>query len=326
MHPLVARIHPSIRTSVTAWLLCRLYVWSFLLLQSQPPTPAFLAGGSPRGAPLWVGAVEGARQIASLVGGSAEWWLAGAGELVLLAGAVAVYRFARKDDLPHTAERTTWLWLATPAAALTLPVSAWNFAAAGLAVGLASLRGGRWMWATLALVAAVGFRPESLIVGAGIVWMAWRVYQPAKNPTWGPWAVTLAVPAAFTLFVGIAILLAGTWGISVRTLQTGAEWRAHWPWPPGVEDVSLMAAATAVLVVVVLFARHAKRTPLSWPLIALPALVWPLLHDPVLPATGALLFAVPAYVLLARALDDRRMERPVLTASLVGLLLCLGPL
>jgi hypothetical protein len=326
MHPLVARIHPSIRTSLTAWLLCRLYIWSYVLLQGGAPTPSFLAGASPRGAPLWVGIVEGADRVASLVGGTPEWWLAAAGELVLLAGAVAVYRFARKDDLPHTAERATWLWMATPAAALTLPVSAWNFAAAGLAVGLANLRGGRFGWATLALVVAVGFRPESLIVGAGTIWMAWRVYKPAKQPSWGPWVAGLAVPAAFTLFVGIAILLAGSWGISIRTLQTGAEWRTQWPWPPGVEDIPFVAAALGALIVLILFARDAKRTPLSWVLVALPPLVWPLLHDPVLPATGTLMFAVPGYVLLARALDDRRMERPVLTASLVGLLLCLGPL
>jgi hypothetical protein len=52
-----------------------------------------------------------------------------------------------------------------------------------------------------------------------------------------------------------------------------------------------------------------------------PLLVWPLAHEPSFHASGALMLAIPAYVVLARNMDDRSFERPTMVAFVVGLFL-----
>lgn len=326
MHPLVARIHPSIRTGVIAWLMSRLILWTAVLAGGATPWPPLGEGAFGRGAPFWVALVEGVRRITEVAPPSlavgATTTLAVLGELALLAGAIAVYRFARRDDLPHTAERATWLWLAVPAAALTLPVSAWSFAAGAAAIAVASVRGQRWVAGSIALVAGIGFRPEVMLLWPGTTWMAWRVYKSGKHPGWGPLAVSLSPLVAFTALIGGAMALAGRWGISVRTLAPDTAWRAEWAWQGVAAQAPLLLVALGALLVLGLMLRAFKDIPGAWFALALPALMWPILHDPVLPSAGALFLALPAYVILARALDDRALERPVLVAFLAGLLLC----
>lgn len=290
------------------------------LLGTGEPWPSVESRAYGAGSPVWAGLVElsawSGGQV-DTVGISAAHLLAGVGELVLLVGAVAVYRSIRRDALPQTAERATWLWLAVPAMAATLPVSAWNFAVGAAALAWWALAAGRAGWAALALSVAVGFRPEACLLWPG---MLWSVFGDGESGAWGSWTMLLAPPAAFTATIGSSLLLAGRWGVSVRHLQTGAGWREQFA--PGVLwQGELVVAALVCSAALVVAARQLARSAPGKLLAVVPLLLWPLLHSPVGPATPAVLLAVPAFAAVADALADRSVERVALVAALVGLLL-----
>lgn len=325
MHPLVARIHPSYRTAVVSWFFARAIAWMAHASTGVLALPLLFSPEYGRGAPLWAGWVRlGRRLDAYPVLESANLGtlvMIGAGELALLGGAVAVYRFARTDELPQTAERATWLWALCPAMALTAPISSWAFAACGVAAGLAALESRRWFAATLALVLAIGFRAEAMLVWPGFVWTAYRAYRPKKDAGLGPWLATFAPLGAFTGVVGSAIVLAGDYGVSLRGLHPGSEWRTDLAWDGLATEAPVLILAAAAAVGLFLLLRATVRDTGRGLAAAGPLLVWPLLHQPSIRASGALLLAVPAFVVLARNMDDRSFERPAMVAFAVGLLL-----
>lgn len=328
MHPLVARIHPSYRTALTAWLFSRALCWGMSLRAGWGALPLLHAPSYTGGTPLWAAWVQlcrGLEQYESWFGMGAGTWLAVAGgELALLGAAIGVYRFVRREDLPQTAERATWLWALAPAMAVTVPVSSWNFALLGVAVGLAALRSRHFWWASVAVALAVGFRAEAILVWPGFAWLAVGSYRPGKDPASGLWAATFGPLAAFTATVGSAMLMAGRWGVSIRSIHPAASWRSDWAWTGWVAEAPLLAVAVLGAVVLVLLLRSARRDRGRALLASVPVLAWPLLHDPVVPATGALLLAVPAYAVLARYLEDASLERPVMVAWVAGLALWLA--
>lgn len=325
MHPLVARIHPSYRTAVISWFFARAICWMAKASTGVLAVPLLYSPSYGRGAPLWAGWVRACRSLEAY----GVWDSAGlgtlvmvvTGELALLVGAIAVYRLARRDELPQTAERATWLWALTPVMALTVPVSSWAFAAAGVAVAMAAIGANAFILAAVALCFAVGFRVEAILVWPGFVWMAYRAYRPAKDPSIGPWLAFFAPLTTFTATVGGAILFAGTWGMSVRELHPESHWRSGLAWDGFGAEAPLLIFALVTLLVVVLLVRAVGRDAGKALLVSGPPMVWPLLHEPSFRASGTLLFALPAFVLLARNMDDRSFERPAMVASAVGLLL-----
>jgi hypothetical protein len=325
MHPLVARIHPSYRTAFVSWFFARAICWMAYASNEMLAVPLLYAPDYARGAPLWAGwvrlcrALEGQAGIGSLDLGTLV--MVGTGELALLVAAVAVYRFARRDELPQTAERATWLWILCPLMALATPVTSWVYAVCGVAVALAALGGQAYLLAAGALAVAIGFRVEAMLVWPGFAWMAYRAYRPGKDSPFGPWAAIFGPLGAFTATIGSAIVLAGDWGVSLRGLHPGSRWRREIVWDGVVAEAPLLLLGTAVVVGIVLVVRAVGRDAGRSLLTAGPALAWPLLHEPSLQAAGALLFAIPAFVVLARQLDDRSFERPTMVAFTVGLLL-----
>jgi len=325
MHPLVARIHPSYRTALTAWLFSRAFCWGMSLRAGWGALPLLHAPSYGRGTPLWAIWVDLCRGLEGhelwLGMGAGTWLAVVAGELALLAAAMAVYRFVRREDLPQTAERAAWLWMFTPAMAVTIPVSGWNFALFGVAAGLAALRNRRFWWASAAVALAVGARAEAVVVWPGFAWLAVRSYRAGKDPASGLWMATFGPLAAFTATVGGATVMAGRWGVSIRSIHPAASWRSDLAWNGWIAEAPLIAVALVALVAVVLLVRSAGRDGGRALVASAPAIAWPLLHDPVVPATGALLLAVPAYAVLARHLEDASLERPAMVACVAGLAL-----
>ena len=325
MHPLVARIHPSYRTAIISWFFARAICWMAHASTGMLALPLLYSPAYARGAPLWAGWVRACRSLEEYalwdLGGAGTVAMVVAGELALLVAATAVYRFARRQELPQTSERATWLWMLTPAMALTAPVSSWTFAAAGVAVGLAAVRSNAFYLGALALGVAVGFRVEAILVWPGFVWTAYRAYRPAKDSSFGAWLTFFAPLSAFTAVVGAAALFAGTWGMSIRGLHPATEWRTDFVWRGLGAEAPVLILATIAVLVVVLLVRSAPRNAGRALVAAAPPLVWPLLHEPVFEASGTLLFAVPAFVVLSRNMDDRSFERPAMVASAVALLL-----
>jgi|GEM_PF-2084416 len=323
MHPIVTHIHPSYRTAFLAWFVTRSLLW----------VAAALAGVSPMldaqdflnfsgGPPGWSFVVHGA----ALLGIYAPHILAGLGELALLVGCVAVYRFVRRDQLPQTAESATWLWAASPAMVFTLPAGDWTFAVALAALALMALGESRHFWAAAALSLALWFRPEAILLWPGAAFLGWKYYQPSKHHAMSIWATTLGPLAAFIAMVLTAIGMAGRYGVSIRTLQAGSQWRQ--PVELGAPLSEMIAAHSADLLMLaalgvglVMMVGYLRQVPKSWPLLALPCLAWPLVYQPPTAAIAMVLFALPFFGYLGRAAADPVAERPLLAASLGGLML-----
>ncbi len=319
MHPLVARIHPSYRTALIAWFVTRALLWMTLATAGHSPLPALHSFDG--GAPAFSLLVHAASSFDSL----GPILLAALAEIALLAATIGVYRFVRRDQLPQTADRATWLWAACPAMVWTLPATDWTFAVSLVAVSLAALSASRHLWACLALVGAMAFKPEAVFVWPGVAVLGWKNFQPGKQHAASPWLTTLGPPAAFTGLILIAMTMAGQMGVSLRTLQTGSQWRQGFAWhgfSAHVPDLFLVAVAVVTVWLVI---AYFKQVPKAWPLMTLPCVAWPFLQQPPTAAVAALLFAVPLFAYLGRATDDPSLERPLL-AAFVGGLLVLGGL
>lgn len=286
-------------------------------------TPLLHAPSQGSGTPLWAGWVRICRALEA----HELWWGTGAGtvlmvvagELALLVAAVGIYRFVRREDLPQTAERATWLWALCPAMVVTIPASSWNFAIAGASVGLAAIRSRHFWGATAAVALAIGFRIETVVLWPGFVWLALDAYRPGKDSGAGLWGAAFGPLAAFTASVGSATLFAGRLGISIRSIHPAASWRTDWGWRAIGGDAPLMAVSVVAVLGLFLLVRSVRRDGGRSLLAAAPLLVWPALHDPVSEACGAFLLAMPAFAVLARNLEDISLERPAMVASTVGL-------
>lgn len=314
MHPLVARIHPSYRTAFVAWFVTRALLW--LALATTDRSPLFVIDTYDGGAPAWGVLVHGI----GAMGASGPIALAALAEIVLLAGIIGVYQFVRREQLPQTADRATWLWAACPAMVWTLPAADWSFAIGLTAVALGALSASRHLLATMALVAAMAFKPEAVLVWPGVAVLGWKNYHAGKQHPVSPWLTTLGAPAAFSGLMLLAMSMAGRMGVSLRTLQTGGEWRQGLVWQgfsSHVPDMFLAAVAVGTIWMAVAYLKH---TPKSWPLMVVPCVTWPFLQEPPTAAIAALLFAVPLFAYLAKASDDPSLERPLLAAFVGGLL------
>jgi hypothetical protein len=322
MHPLVSRIHPSYRTAFFAWFVTRSLLWMTAAASGRATfVGARVFEDFGGGTPAWSLLIHGL----SLLGDAAPIALAALAELALLAACVAVYRFVRRDQLPQTAESAAWLWAASPAMVFTLPAGDWTFAVALSAIALGALSDSRHIAAGIALSVAVAFRPEAVLLWPGVAFLGLKNYQPGKQPPISPWITGLGPLAAFIGAVLAAMSLAGRFGVSLRTLQSGNEWRDGIIWNEFAwagfsahsADFLMLAALIAGLAMASAFLR---QVPKSWPLLALPCLIAPLFFQLPSPSIAALLLALPFYGYLGRLAADPVVERPLLAASLGGLL------
>lgn len=325
MHPIVARIHPSYRTAFVAWFFARSLSWMAYATSGAGALPLLWAPSYGEGAPLWALWVRGCRSLETYTifgeTGAGTAAMVVGGELALLVAAAALYRYARREELPQTAERATWFWCLSPVMALTIPVSAWNFGLSFLVLALAALRFQRFFAATAAIALAIGFRIEAVLVWPGFVWLAYRSYRPGKDSGTGPWMAAFGPLAAFTAVIGGVMMAAGRFGMSMRALQPGLSWRSELVWDGIGAEAPLLIAGALVAAAILTLVRAAARDSGMALVTAAPVLLWPLLHVPLLRASGAFLMAIPAFVACARELDDRSIERAAMVASVGGLVL-----
>lgn len=332
MHPLASRIHPSYRTALFAWLISRAALWSATFLapgtffEKSTPFPDIAARGFEHGAPAWSALVHVVRGLDGVVPGAfgasgGEVALAVLAEVAVLAALVGIYRFARRDNLPGVAERTTWLWACAPLMAWTVPAGSWTFGLAGAAVALATAGAGLLIPSALAMTVAILFRPEALLLSPGLVYLGWARRGGAPEPDWAPWALTFAPIVAFTAAVGSAIVLAGSYGVSLRALQPDATWRQTLEWRGLEAHLPELALAAGALLLAGSMIKEMRKTHASWALMSMPCLIWPFLQEPSTAMMPALMLSIPAFGALARVADDSSRERIVLAASLVLMIL-----
>lgn len=305
MHPLMTHIHPALRTAIPAWLLVRGVLWLMHYargLQLEPTTHR-----SP-GTPLWVGLGE----VAAFAGPWSGYVLAGISEALIFAAILSVYHFCRKDTLPQTAERATWLFAVSPLFVMMTPASAWTIAVTLGVIALASALHARYVLASLALAGAIATRPELVVLAPGFSWLAWRSRSPGRTPAWGPWVATLAGPAALIGVIFSGFALAGAGGVSLRTLHPEG-WQTQLQALGADQALWGLALAGVILAAV----RFWESTPKGWLLLSIPPLCWPLLHAHPSAFSAMGLLCLPAFVYLAKMSEDPTRERPLLIGSVL---------
>ena len=322
--PLRDTVHPGTRAALWTWLVCRAVMWSAIVaprvIADEPITREPL-GTEAAGAPLWSALYH---LCAALGGEWSGWVMAGMIECVVVAGAVGIYTFSRKDALPQTAERAVWWWLVCPLAALTLgEPSAWYLAAPLAAAALGAASCGRLVMAGALLAMASALRPEIALIAPGAAALGWRSQIPGKTPWWGAWFLGLGPIFATAASVFASFGLAGRGGISLRTLHpeallgTEGLWRAdqavigswaaeHVPWVVGV---------IAAIALCAMGARWLKQSPSVWWCVALPCLIWPLCHDVTWAPIVMMAWAgAPLYVWASKTAEAPQKERACLLA------------
>lgn len=315
MHPLIARLHPAVRTGLVAWLISRSALW---LLSTH--RPADLATGSPL-----PGLVDtaldslnssiGSETAATLVG-TAPWI---AVEILILIAGIGVYRFARTTGLPRLAERACWLWFFNPVLAMTATDWGAQLAAATGAIALAAVVTARPLRGVAAAVVAIGCRLEFVLLWPALAVAAWRHHCPKRHSPATLALTVTAMPVAFTAWIALSWHLAGSADTSLRLIHNGASWRAASELIPAAPHQLIWAVGLIGALIVAI--RYLKRFPVWYLLAALPLLVWPLVQVPVYFAAITTAWALPTFVHLAVATDDRNVERALLAGLVVAFLL-----
>ncbi|RAL20266.1 hypothetical protein DL240_17965 [Lujinxingia litoralis] len=324
MHPLLAHIHPALRTALLAWLTSRAALWAALLhtgtwesLRISESAP--LSGVLSHVFQVALQTAPAGPMTAALT--LAPWVLV---ELATLWATLNVYRFARNTELPQVAERAAWLWCFNPLLALNATDWTTSMAAALGAGALASLVTYRPRTGALAALVAMGLRLEFIVMWPAMMLAGYRAWRPGKDPKDTPWLGAVVPPVAFAGWMMVA------WHSGqLRHLHGDAAWRdfSALTLPPAPELLLLTAAVGAALLALRYASRHA-----TWYLVAaLPALVWPFFQVPASFAAVTFAWALPTAVHLALATDDRAVERPLFAGLIIAFMLCLpgvnvGPL
>ncbi len=211
MNSILSQINPALRTAFTAWFLSRLCLWSIIISQHSAAflsSPRAAYGGN--GAPMLqllqgvLGVFGEPAAAAGVVGlGFATLWstwgmITLLGELTLLAGAVSVYQFARRDSVPQIAERATWLWMMCPLMLWTVMDASWAFVIGLGAVSLALAGQGRHRVALLACALALGFKPEFLCLWPALGYLGWKSYVSGRHPEYSRFLLVFGPPAFFS--------------------------------------------------------------------------------------------------------------------------------
>lgn len=312
MHPLIAQLHPAFRTAILAWLTSRGLLW---LVLGQAATPVQFGRGEPLPAVMetfagfLVAHVDAGPHLAMMQ--LVPWLIL---ELTILLAGVSIYRFARNTDLPQVAERVCWFWFFNPVFALTAGDWASQMAAAAGALALTAMVTYRPGRATVALVVATGCRPEFVLLWPALALAAHKAYRPGKDPSYMPWAGLFGPPLAFAGWIVLTFHLGGA-GSSLRNLHGDAMWRTAETLLPTSSGEWIGVAGALFLLGLTL--RYARRMPFWYVLCVVPALLFPFVQAPATFAAVTVTWALPAFLALALATDDRAVERPMLALLMV---------
>lgn len=310
MHPLVAHIHPSYRSAFFAFIVGRSALYIAMHAIGQAPLDVESSGGLLAD---WFGVVvEIANAHVESVDNAGDWLGLIVNEIAVFVGLVGLYRFVRRDAMPQGADRAVWLAACSPLMVLTLPGSDWAMVFAIAMWSLELAGAGLGVWAALLFSLGVVTRPDLLVLWPGFAALIWRM---GSNDDLSTWFAGLLPLLAFASRVLWAVLFGDpntlyTYEAAWRTDLVWSGWHAHLA-DLGVLGVSVFGLALAAV--------YWRRRPKSWVVMAVPCLIWPVLHEPSTAAVGTMLVCAASFGHLGAYTEDPGHERLVLGLSLVGL-------
>lgn len=311
MHPLVARIHPALRTSLFAFLVGRSAYWISRWLQGRDLATLTYGVGP------WTTSSDVVDLANSHIpwgeGQFGTWAMLGLNELLIWLAALAIYKVVRREGMPQTADRAVWFWMCTPLIFLLTPGS--NLVP-GLALGVWALElagAGHAVWAGLAMALAGVVAPQAVVLFPGVAAMAFKGSKDELKP----WVATLlpTLVLASTVLYGVFLGDTPHHVFGAFGLRTG--WRPETlmnaPW-----DIAQLLVA---LVLLVLWGLSLNKLPKTFAVVALPAIVAVGIAPAGLAALFPLLMAAPIWAHLSLFAQDPEIERPLMGAGLLALVL-----
>ncbi len=271
VHPLIARIPPALRCALLATL-----VGKFVLLARGYNLPAW----------DWY-------EIGWI---AAEWLLA-------MAGTWSVYHVIRKQGLPQTAERAGWLWATFPLVAL-MPAQDLFWVVLPL-MGFALAMSPAYPLAAIAWAASLWHAPNTLLIGAMVIWGASQVKDPLKR------AALVAGPILAAAGLVLYHVLEG----SLRDFQA---FQPRQDWDVLAWQVPEWLGVIVPLAFIGLALTYARRLPTAWTLASVVTLV--LVAVQTGPFTAALALPVIAGH-FALSTENPQAERTVIGLQIASLAL-----
>ncbi len=310
MHPVVAQIHPSIRTAFFAFFIGRTALYLALHAVGQSPLDVRVEGGL---LAEWLRILsELANTHVDSIDGAGDWLRFVLNETAVFLGLIGLYRFVRRDAMPQGADRAVWFAACSPLMFLTLPGADWAFVFAMAMWSLEIVAAGHAIWGSLLFMIGVMTRPDLLVLWPGFAAVCLRGNSTDK---WQTWVGAVLPLLAFATRVLWAVLFGDP--DSLYTYE--AAWRTEWAWEGWSAHLGDLGILGMALFGVLLALHHVARRPRAWLVMAIPCLVWPVLHEPSTAAVGTLLVCAPAYGYLGAFTEDPARERLLMGLSLLGL-------
>jgi len=273
VHPLIARIPPSLRTALLATLVARFVV------------------------------VVGALRAGTFIWQDTAWLLAELG--LSLISAMAVYHVVRKQGVPQTAERATWIWATFPLVAL-LPFDSLIWvtpALVGFALAASSLH-----WAGAGVFSISMLNPTFIPLLPAFGVFGWSV-NGSRTGRAATTFVPLLVAALMIVYQALEGDLRNFDLFVVRENWTLATW--------GLQDVLWTGVP---LLLIGLGAHHIKRLPNAWAVASILLLGIIALQAPS-QATYLPVLALPiVFAHLALSSEDPQIERTILGIQVASII------
>lgn len=289
-----------------------------LTMQGQPSHTSLELAGHP-GSPISMLL----SQLTTLAAPHGALLLTILAEIAALIAIVSVYHFCRKDTLPQTAERATWLFALSPL--LLVDFGAESLGACLGLLALSSAVHGRMLLGTVAALVATWCMPSVGLITPALLALAMRSRHP-DTPYWAPWMLGLAPLIGVITLVFASFLLAGMGDVSLRSLTANP---AHTLRSLESLQGGIMPTAGDALFLLGLSGaiacawRFADNTPGSWAMLTIPLMCWPLIHEHALHFAPLAILAVPLCAWTAKLCEDPARERPLLATCTILSMLCL---
>lgn len=309
MHPLVARIHPALRSTLIAFFVGRAAYWLGLYLSGGTLTQLLPGVGPWTNVEMIVGLLDD--RVTMGAGHAGTYALLGLSELSIWLSALAVYKIVRREGLPQTADRAVWLWMCVPVFA-GLPAGSNVIPGLTLALWAIEFTGaGRAVLGAVLMAAAAWLAPQAVVMFPMVGAVGFRTAKDELSR----WIAALLPTFMLAVIVLYEVLL----GDSPRYLFQAFSVRQDW----AVETFQANPLQAAPMVfgalLFVVWALSLKKLPKSFAVGSLPAILALAIASSSLSAAIPLLFAAPIWAQLALFAQDPEVERPLIGLGLLAL-------
>jgi hypothetical protein len=314
MHPIVARIHPALRTTLLAFLVGRGAFWLSRWIQGRDLATLTYGVGP------WANTgtlVDLGNEVVPWVAGHfGTYSMIGLGELMVWLTALAIYKVIRREGLPQTADRAVWFWMCSPLISLLVPGSGLIFGGVLAVWALEFAGSNRAGWAGVLMALSAIIAPQTVVLFPGVAALSFRSSKDEITP----WIATLLPILVMASWVLYGVLF----GDAPRYVFDAFALRVDWVPAALLQSPLDIAQLTLGLVLLGLWTMNLKRLPRSFALTSLPAIVVLLIAPLGLQNMFPLLVAAPIWAHLALAGQDPEIERPLLGVSLLMLILAVA--